>query len=285
MLSKENNKNSGGGNDRRIWNSSGIMLVTLDWMYGCWRKDPLSICWDYWQSEKWLRIYMVYTSIKFVFVVQDSEVKVPIIWTQITREGAMWFWFRHDSMRIILSVLKMKKLSLCKSPSLSSEQQLAAPHGSDSWQCLLPMQPYPQHGLLQGGLCVRASLSSAEKKKGKDGEIALWSIIHSVFQDLLNYFTLRHLVVLNRDECHSCCQGPVCVPPAGDLAAGLRAGANLSPQGLLHPCCPACAQRWPWTKPPPHPSLGPSSSPHLTLDPLTVPDFPNTSSDSQSHYT
>lgn len=119
---------------------------------------------------------------------------------------ALWFWFHHYSMRVVLSALNIKKWDLCKTAFLCSEQQRAAPHGSDSlWWHLMPMQPCPQMGLLQGGLYISAFSFSTEKEKGKDGQIALWNITHSVFQNLLNGFTLRQLVILNRDEHHLCC--------------------------------------------------------------------------------
>lgn len=142
------------------------------------------------------------------------------------------------------------------------------------------MQPYPQECLPQGGLSVGVVLSSAEEKTGKDRAIAVWNIIHSVFQDLLNCFTWRHLLVLNGDECRSCCD---CVPPA---RFGCEAQGSVQPlapgvsSSLLPFLCPAMA-----LEPSPHSSLRPSSSHHLTLDPLAMPDFPNTSSDSQSHNT
>lgn len=145
----------------------------------------------------------------------------------------------------------MKKWDLSKSPFLCSEQQLAAPHGNASlWQCLLSMQPYLSRGFCRVGRVLEPSYP-LQRRKGKDGEIALWN---TVFQDLLNYFTLRHFIVLNTDEHCSCCQSPDRTPPAADLAAGLRAGASPWTQGLLHPCCPPCASLglssppclWPW---------------------------------------
>lgn len=141
------------------WLCLSFLMSVL--VYVCWRKKMISIFWDYWKSEKWLRIYTVYASITFAILVQNSDVKASIVWTQITRVGAMWLWFHCYSMRPILSALRMKKWDLCNSCFLCLEKELEAPHGSDSlWHCILP---YPQWGLLQGGLCVRAFLHSAKK--------------------------------------------------------------------------------------------------------------------------
>lgn len=62
MLSKELNKNSGDGSDRRIWNNLGIMLVTLEL---AWVKLAVEEKTQYRYAEitDWLRIYTVYTSI------------------------------------------------------------------------------------------------------------------------------------------------------------------------------------------------------------------------------
>lgn len=179
MLNKEINKSIGYENDRRIWNSLVIVLVILDLVSVYWGKDMISIFWDYWKSEKWLRIYMVYASFTFVILVQSSEVKVSIIWTHITRAGAIWLWFHCYSMTVILSALRTKKGYFSNSYFLFSEKELVAPHGSDSlWPCILP---YPQWGLLQGGLYVH---TLCEEVKSKMRKIVLRNVICSDFQEL-----------------------------------------------------------------------------------------------------
>lgn len=52
VVNKEMNKKIGCENDRRIWNNLVIVFVILDLVYDCWRKDFMSIFWDYWKSEK-----------------------------------------------------------------------------------------------------------------------------------------------------------------------------------------------------------------------------------------
>lgn len=125
-----------------------------------------------------------------------------------------------------------------------------------------------------------------QRRKGKDGEIALW---HTIFQD-----KLLHLEALHSTEYRwtlFLLSGPWPHPSSSKFGCGAQGrGQPLAPgvaPSLAALPVPASAH--------PHPpslTLDPLTVPDfpntplsLTLDPFTVPDFPNTSSDSQSHGT
>lgn len=165
----------------------------------------------------------------------------------------------------------MKKWDLSKSPFLCSEQQLAAPHGNASlWQCLLSTQPYPQQGLLQGGPCVRAFLPSAEKKGKRWGNC-------SVKYRLPGSPKLLHVEALHSTEYRwtpFLLSEPWPHPSSSRFGCGAQGRGQPLDPGVASSLLPSLCQPWPILTPLP-----------LTLDPLTVPDFPNTSSDSQSRGT
>lgn len=109
-------------------------------------------------------------------------------------------------------------------------------------------------------VCQSQLLLHREEKKGKDGELVLWNIICSVLQDLLNYFTLRDLLVLKRHEHHSCCQDPDHIAQQGIWLWGSGQGPTSGPRGCSIPAAL------------PVPSHGLAPSPYLSQPwPLLIP--------------